>query len=139
MSSESSIDHLLGSTPEEPFTLDDTALQDFSQDSLSIVYSDRDHNTSSYKTVRRENHVDCSVPGSKSKGFGDCMFSCKASCVQFISYGIASTIHYKSFDLEKLDVVLGTRSVLSIEVECTLNGLNVLEYSTWISNPLDSV
>lgn len=139
MSSESSIDHLLGSTPEEPLTIDDTALQDFSQDSLYIAYSDQDHNTSSYKTVRRENHVDFNVPGSKSKGFGDCMFSCKASCVQFISYGIVSTIDYKSFDLEKLDVVLGSHSVLPIEIECTLNGLNVLEYPTWISDPLDLV
>ncbi|GAA5814601.1 hypothetical protein MFLAVUS_008100 [Mucor flavus] len=136
---ESSIDHLLGSTPEEPLTIDDTALQDFSQDSLYIAYSDQDHNTSSYKTVRRENHVDFNVPGSKSKGFGDCMFSCKASCVQFISYGIVSTIDYKSFDLEKLDVVLGSHSVLPIEIECTLNGLNVLEYPTWISDPLDLV
>ncbi|KAG2234290.1 hypothetical protein INT48_002880 [Thamnidium elegans] len=122
MSNESNIDHLLDSTPDEPSTIDDITLQGFSQDSLSIVYSDQDNNTSSYKTVRRENHVDCVIPGSKSKEIGDCIFS-----------------YYKSFDLEKLDVVLGTNSVLPIEVKCTLNGLNVLEYSTWISDPLDSV
>ncbi|KAI8085584.1 hypothetical protein BDF21DRAFT_415534, partial [Thamnidium elegans] len=139
MSNESNIDHLLDSTPDEPSTIDDITLQGFSQNSLSIVYSDQDNNTSSYKTVRRENHVDCVIPGSKSKEIGDCIFSCKVSCVQYMSYRILSTIDYKSFDLEKLDVVLGTNSVLPIEVKCTLNGLNVLEYSTWISDPLDSV
>jgi hypothetical protein len=64
MSTESSIDHLLGSTQEELPTITD---RDFSQDSLSIVYSDQD-NSSSYKTVRRENHVACGIPESKRNG-----------------------------------------------------------------------
>ncbi|KAI9342151.1 hypothetical protein BD770DRAFT_398779 [Pilaira anomala] len=94
-----------------------------------------------YKTVRREIQTSCVIPESKSKENDGLSytFSCKSTCDQFISYQVLSTTKYKSFDLEKLDVVLNSNSILPIQVECTLNGLHVLQYPTWISDTLHLV
>lgn len=123
------------STEEEEVTL----LPIYSNHVFNKELNDKE--IKSYKTVRREIQTSCVIPESKTKENDglSCTFSCKSTCDQFISYQVLSTTKYKSFDLEKLDVVLNSNSILPIQVECTLNGLNVLQYPTWISDTLNLV
>ena len=66
-------------------------------------------------------------------------FSCELICDQHISYRVNSNYNNKSFELKKLDVVLGESSSLRIEVLCTLNGLDILLDPTWMMKAVTSV
>lgn len=99
------------------------------------------------KVVRNVDQTFCTIAEQRSKQsirlrnetMYESVFSCKATCHQYKSYELLSTIQYETFDLNKLDIVLDPNSVLSIRVTCTLNGLDTLKYPSWIVSPLDKV
>jgi hypothetical protein len=106
--------------------------------------------TYTYKTIHREKQFTYKTPDSKSKSDmlldGDLPyeypFSCEGTCTQHISYKLLSSIpiaDYKQFDLDKLDIVLNSESTFIIQVDCTLNGLDTLEYPSWIEESLNKV
>lgn len=98
------------------------------------------------KTVQKEKQTLYNVPEVRSAVDGLLLFSdiltsftCDIVCDQTIFYKVLTNAHYSPFELEKLDIVLNENSVLDIQVNCTLNGLDVLEYTSWITEALNEV
>lgn len=97
-------------------------------------------------TIQKEKQTLYNVPETRSAVEGLLLFSdiltsftCDIICDQSISYKLLTNENYNPFDLEKLDVVLNENSILSIQISCTLNGLDVLEYPSWMTEALNEV
>jgi hypothetical protein len=96
------------------------------------------------KTVKREKQILHIIPESRSNGIlfsnGTIQsFTCEINCSQHISYNVISTLKYRQFDLGKLDIVLNENSVLDIQMDCTLNGLDILGHPAWLTDALTKV
>lgn len=98
------------------------------------------------KTIQKEKQTLYNVPEVRSAVDGLLLFSdiltsftCDIVCDQTISYKVLANTHYSPFELEKLDIVLNENSVLDIQINCTLNGLDVLEYTSWLTEALSEV
>lgn len=100
----------------------------------------------SSKLVQHEKQLSCIIPEQRSENMllqdntvYRSVFSCRATCHQYNSYKMLSLTEYELFDLDKLDIVLNSNSILPIRITCTLNGLDTLKYPLWIGSSLDEV
>lgn len=121
------------------------------QDRTNNFNSQRSPKSPYYKKVYREKETSYKVQESKSTAgwmvlqYGDKSasnpypFTCDAKCTQHVSYKLLSNMKYKPFDLAKLDITLNTESVLLVQIDCTLNEQDCLEYPSWIIRPLNKV
>lgn len=97
-------------------------------------------------TIQKEKQTLYNVPETRSAVEGLLLFSdvltsftCDIICEQSISYTLLANESYNPIELEKLDVVLNENSILNIQISCTLNGLDVLEYPPWMTDALNEV
>lgn len=86
--------------------------------------------------------VNVTIPEAKSEGIlpNRVLFSCDIQCTHSIQYKLRDKQEYKQYDLDKLDVILNPCGSITVQCIFLLNGIEgILEYPTWINNPLNIV
>lgn len=113
------------------------------QDTTTTITEEMSSLLHSTNTIKCEKQTLYIIPETRSSNMifsnGIQSFACEINCSQHVSYNVISTLKYRQSDLEKLDIVLNENSVLDIQLNYTLNGLDVLGYSSWLTEALNKV